>query len=230
MGFVNDPNFIPDAGSYGDYLMMNEYGGTWMELPLAKVADYMDSVHMSYPDKPFFISEFGLCEPDFKGGDERRTRDMIYHMAIYETRPYVSGAIYFDLNDYRTHEPGTNDDNKYRRRIHGVYDMYGNPKPSMKVLREMSSPVEVQGLSQSGKDKLSVLIFGSIGLPQHTARGYKLYLSDKEDNYLQTKPYDIPELKPGEKIYIETDDLLHAKYIVTIVRPNGYITSQKAFY
>jgi beta-glucuronidase len=36
----------------------------------------------------------------------------------------------------------------YRRRIHGVYDMYGNPKPSMKVLRELSSPMEVQQMRQ----------------------------------------------------------------------------------
>ena len=63
----------------------------------------LDSVHMSYPKMPFFISEFGLCEPNFKGGDERRLQDLIYHMSLYETKDYVQGAIYFDLTDYRTH-------------------------------------------------------------------------------------------------------------------------------
>lgn len=228
--FYNNPKFIPDAAADGDYLMMNEYGGSWWSIPVAKIGMYMDSVHASYPNKPFFISEFGLCEPNFKGGDERRAEDLIYHMSIYESKLYVEGAIYFDLTDYRTHYPGTAENNKFRRRVHGIYDMYGNPKPSMKILREMSSPVEVQSLNQWKKGKLNVLVFGSIGLPQHTVKGYKLYLSDKEDNYLSTKAYDIPELKPGEKAYVEVDDLYNGKGVVTVVRPTGYIVSQKSFY
>lgn len=227
--FYNNPKFVPDAANDGDYLMMNEYGGSWWDIPIGKIHHYLDSVHQSYPGKPFFISEFGLCEPNFKGGDERRVEDLIYHMGIYESKPYVEGAIYFDLTDYRTHYPGTSEKNKFRRRIHGVYDMYGNPKPSMKVLRELSSPVEVQAVRNWKKGKLNVLIFGSIGLPQHTVKGYKLYVSDKTDNYATTKMYELPELKPGDKINFEVDDLYNGKAIITIVRPTGFVVSQKTF-
>ena len=229
-GFSNASNFVPDAGSYGDYIMMNEYGGSWWPVPTGQIHRYLDSVHMSYPDKPFFISEFGLCEPNFKGGDERRLQDLIYHMAIYESKPYVEGAIYFDLTDYRTHYPGTKEENKYRRRIHGVYDMYGKPKPSMKVLRDLSSPIEIQTMNKWKKDKLSILVFGSIGLPQHAVKGYKLYLSDSTGNYKGTKAYDIPFLKPGESAYIEVDDLYNGTGVVTIARPTGYVATQKSFY
>ncbi|MES2416700.1 MAG: glycoside hydrolase family 2 TIM barrel-domain containing protein [Bacteroidota bacterium] len=227
--FYNDPKFVPDAANDGDYLMMNEYGGSWWKIPSAKISNYLDSVHLSYPNKPFFISEFGLCEPNFKGGDERRIEDLIYHIAVFETKPYIEGAIYFDLTDYRTHYPGTNDNDKFRRRIHGVYDMYGKPKPSMRVLRELSSPLEVQALSQGKKNKLNVSMFGSIGLPQHIVKGYKLYLSDREDNFATTKAYNLPEIKPGQLLDFEIDDLYNGKGIITIVRPTGFIASQKSF-
>ncbi len=108
--------------------------------------------------------------------------------------------------------------------------MYGNPKPSMKVLREQSSPLEVQTVGVSSKGKLTITVYGSIGLPQHTVKGYKLYLSDKTDNYKSTKEYELPLIKPGEKVSFEVDDLYEGKGIVTIVRPTGYVTSQKSFY
>ena len=154
--------------------------------------------------------------------------DLIYHMGIYENKPYVEGAIYFDLTDYRTHYPGTSDTTKYRRRIHGVYDMYGKPKPSMKVLRELSSPVEVQQARQWKKGKLNLLIYGSIGLPQHTVKGYKVFVS-KDNDYKNGKSYDLPELKPGDKLDFEVDDLFSGKAVITVVRPTGYVVSQKAF-
>lgn len=229
-GFINNPKFTPDAGSLGDYIMMNEYGGSWWSIPTGKIHNYLDSIHMSYHDKPFFISEFGLCEPNFKGGDERRIEDLIYHMAIYESKPFVEGAIYFDLTDYRTHYPGTSENDKFRRRIHGVYDMYGQPKPSMKVLRELSSPVEVQGLQKKENRKLDIVILGSMGLPQHVVNGYCVYLSKGADDYQQTKSYKLPTLQPGGKISLEVDDLYNGGGFVTVVRPNGYIVSQKSFY
>lgn len=226
--FHNDPKHVPDAGGYGDLLMMNEYGGSWWTLPEAAVPAYLDSVHDTYPDRPFFISEFGVCEPNFAGGEERRTRDLVRHMAYYESKPYINGAIYFDLTDYRTHYPGTSDNGRYRRRIHGVYDMYGAPKPSMRVLREESSPVEVQQMRRWEPGKLNLLIFGSIGLPQHAVRGYTLFLSATED-HRAGRAYPLPEISPGQQLDFEVDDLFGGKGVVTIVRPTGHVVTQKVF-
>lgn len=106
--------------------------------------------------------------------------------------------------------------------------MYGNPKP--KVLRELSSPVEVQQARQWAKGKLNILIFGSIGLPQHIVRGYKLYLSDSTGNYKNYKEYNLPEIKPGEEVDFEINDLFNGEGIVTVINPLGYVASQKSFY
>lgn len=227
--FQDDKNFTPDAGSLGDYINMNEYATVWWNIPEAELSTYLDRVHATYPDKPFFISEFGLVGPNSRGGDERRIRDMIYHMAVYETKPYLVGAIYFDLTDYRTHYPGTPVTGRFQQRLHGVYDFYGNPKPSMKALREVSSPVEVQVLRQSGNGKAKVLVFGSKGLPQHTVKGYRLYISKNENVFKDQKSYPIPDLKPGEKAWIDVDDNFNGEGIVTVVRPNGFVASQKNF-
>lgn len=228
--YYNSPIFTPDAANDGDYIMMNEYGASWWNVPLGQIHAYLDSVHLSYPDKPFFISEFGFCEPNFKGGDQRRLEDLIYHMAVYESKSYVEGAIYFDLTDYRTHFPGTPEKNKFRKRVHGVYDMYGRPKPSMTVLREMSSPIEVQQVRKWDKGKLNLLIYGSMGLPQHIAKGYKLYISEKDQSYTSGKMYNLPDINPGQQINFEVDELNDGNVIVTIVRPLGYVVTQKSFY
>ena len=37
-------------------------------------------------------------------------------------------------------------------------------------------------------------------------------------------------LNPGEKVNFEVDDLYDGKGIITIVRPTGYIATQKSFY
>jgi beta-galactosidase len=228
--FSDEAGFVPDAAASGDYLMMNEYGGSWWTIPQAQISLYLNKVHQSYPDKPFFISEFGLCEPNFKGGDQRRLEDLIYHMAVYESKPYIEGAIYFDLTDYRTHYPGTSDNGKYRRRIHGIYDMYGKPKASMPVLRELSSPIEVMQTRQDQKGKMAVTLFGSLGLPEHEVKGYTLYVSDQANNYLQYKAYPLPDIKPGQQIDFIVDDLFNGAAIITILRPTGYVVSQKSFY
>jgi beta-galactosidase len=99
----------------------------------------------------------------------------------------------------------------------------------MAVLRELSSPIEVQQMTKKG-NKLSLRIYGSIGLPQHIVRGYKLYVSDKTANYSSYKMYDLPEIKPGQRINFDVDNLFGGKGIVTIVTPLGYITTQKSFF
>lgn len=76
--------------------------------------------------------------------------------------------------------------------------------------------------------KLNLLIFGSIGLPQHAVRGYTLFLSATED-HRAGRAYPLPEISPGQQLDFEVDDLFGGKGVVTIVRPTGHVVTQKVF-
>ncbi|MBK7213714.1 MAG: hypothetical protein IPH88_10570 [Bacteroidales bacterium] len=99
----DNPNLPPDASSQGDMLCWNEYTPSWYEQPIENTLGNIEYVRKEYPNRPVVISEFGLCEPAFPGGDERRIRDVQYQIPTYGSVPYVAGFIYFCLNDYRTH-------------------------------------------------------------------------------------------------------------------------------
>lgn len=226
--YINHPNFTPDVSAQGDYIAMNEYGGSWWKVPLDKIPAYLDSIHLSYPDKPLIISEFGLCEPNFSGGDERRVVDLKNHLAIYQSKPYIAAAIYFDLTDYRTHYPGTFENDKFRRRIHGVYDMFGVEKPSKKVLQELSSPIAMADRIYKENGKMQISIEGKNGIPQYTATGYQLFISENETNYLLGASFRLPTIAPGKKVKVDLPQSLAGKKLwFSIVRPNGYLVIQK---
>ncbi len=123
-----------DATLHGDIAMWNDYLGLWL-----KSKDVTRDVVGTYKqcgDMPCVISEFGLCEPFFSGGDQRRSEILQSRVALYQTLPNVVGYVWFSLNDYRT-QCGEDGKGRMRRRIHGSTDLYGNTKPSYEILKEL---------------------------------------------------------------------------------------------
>lgn len=121
-----------DAAAEGDICMWNDYLGSWMPS-----RDYEKDMHTALQranGKPLVVSEFGLCEPHFKGGDPRRIEIYKEKLALYAQLDFA-GWIYFCLNDYRTHI-GESGEGKYRQRIHGSVDMQGNRKPSYAFIQK----------------------------------------------------------------------------------------------
>jgi beta-galactosidase len=219
----------PDASGVGDILMWNEYQDTWYLSDPAAIGTLLDSIHAAYPAKPMMISEYGLCEPANQGGDERRLRDMIYHTAVFESKPYVAGAIYFSLNDFRTHF-GEEGAGVRKRRVHGVFDIDGVAKPSAGVLAGLSSPVEILNVGWYTGHRLEVAVIASSGLPSHPLRGYTLYWSAPgEDFRTRGIAVRIPDLLPGEKFRVPLDAVPGPKVDVTVVRPTGEIVARRTF-
>ena len=94
-----------------DVIGVNEYFG-WYPGPNGQIADrdalpeYLDSVRACYPKKAIFISEFG-AEANREGPVEEKgtfpyQQDFVnYHLGVYATRPWLSGAIYWALQEFR---------------------------------------------------------------------------------------------------------------------------------
>jgi beta-glucuronidase len=109
-------NGYPAAGCRPQYagldvLGVNEYFG-WYPGPNGQIADrdtmsaYLDSVRACYPKKAIFISEFG-AEANRDGPVEEKgtyayQQDFVnYHLGVYATKPWLSGAIYWALQEFR---------------------------------------------------------------------------------------------------------------------------------
>jgi beta-glucuronidase len=94
-----------------DVLGINEYFG-WYPGPNGQIADrdavsdYLDSVRACYPKKALMISEFG-AEANRDGPLEEKgtysyQQDFVnYHLGVYATKPWLSGAIYWALQEFR---------------------------------------------------------------------------------------------------------------------------------
>jgi beta-glucuronidase len=106
----------PSAGCqprYGplDGIGVNDYFG-WYPGPSGQIADrtllseYLDSVRACYPNKAIVVSEFGAEAirdgPVEEKGTYAFQQDFVnFHMGIFATKPWLSGAIYFALQEFR---------------------------------------------------------------------------------------------------------------------------------
>lgn len=203
-----------DAGRVGDFLMWNDYYGTWYGPETDRIGFILENIHHDFPDKPLCIAEFGLCEPTFKGGDERRRKDMTIHIDNYLNRDFIGGAIYFSLNDYRTHF-GESGKGRFRQRIHGVTDLIGKKKPSYELLKQKWSPLKLEVLT-SANTGIEVRVTCRDELPAYTIRNYSLQTKVGEDLIEQIK---LPKLKPGESrvIRLKKCETIH------VYRPGGFL-------
>lgn len=190
-----------DGVRCGDLLMINDYMGTWHG-ERDEAAEWA-RVLAANPDRALLPAEFGLCEPAFSGGDERRAAIFREKMARYRTMPQVAGTIYFCLNDYRT-QMGEDGAGRLRRRVHGSTDWSGNPKPSYEAVRAECSPLQVC------PDPRGVRLVCRDTLPCYTLRGYVLRAGDRT--------VAIPTLHPGESWVCPGVDPAGC----TILRPTGF--------
>jgi beta-glucuronidase len=137
----------PAAGcqpEYGplDVIGINEYFG-WYPGPNGQIADratlseYLDGVRQCYPSKAIVISEFGAEAnrdgPIEEKGTFQHQQDFVnYHLGVHGSKPWLSGSIYWALEEFRV-RPGWEGGNpRPQQPIHqkGLITFDGRRKPA----------------------------------------------------------------------------------------------------
>jgi beta-galactosidase len=212
-----------DATGAGDMIFWNDYIGTWHgDLDRSEVIGQLIG---DYPDKPIVVAEYGLCEPAFAGGDPRRMEILLQNTLEYRKHPGIAALIYFSLNDYRT-QMGEEGEGRLCQRVHGSTDLYGNPKPSYKMLRSIGSPVMLSAAAGSAGG-LVLTIEARNDVPSHRIAGYSVELWGAN---LQPMRLEVPALAPGERCALavggawarDSDERDWSAGHVRIMRPNQF--------
>ncbi|MCU1271945.1 MAG: hypothetical protein JWN74_3239 [Acidobacteriaceae bacterium] len=218
-----------DVAGLMDIIETNEYYGSWAPGTSDDVARHLDEIHAAFPGKPIVISEYGYCActPDRPEGDQQRTEILHSHDIAIRSKEFVSGAIFFCYNDYRTHV-GDRGVGPLRQRAHGVVDVYGAHKASYELLRRESSPVESVKVEHQ-LNKFEVLIRTRGDLPMYTLRGYKLRgLFFGQGNIpIEQQEVALPETAPGSEVKLEllfTQSEPPTHIQIDVLRPTDFST------
>ena len=195
-----------DGTIFGDMMMINDYIGTWTG-PLDQ-HDELKKMIRCNPGKPLIPSEFGLCEPFWKGGDARRTQIFLEKMNAYREYPEIAGTINFCLNDYRT-QMGEDGEGKLKKRIHGSTDLYGVPKASYYTVQKECAPY------RASRDCEGITITCRSTLPAYTMIGYCGEI--KNSGGQVTNRVYLPDLAPQDAWRVS----LSPGETLSLFRPTG---------
>ena len=145
---ISDWPGVPCQRAYAplDVIGFNDYFG-WFDAGGGSTDDrdalspFLDSFRSCYPDKALFISEFGFDANRDGPVEERGTYQFqsdaaAYHLRVFASKRWLSGAMYFLLQDaattlgYRGGNPWP--DPPFDQK--GLIDLYGNAKPAFAIV------------------------------------------------------------------------------------------------
>jgi beta-glucuronidase len=130
-----------DVLGYNDYFGWFDAGGGSTDDRDA-LSPFLDTLRACYPRQAMMISEFGF-EGNRDGPIEERgtyafqSNATAFHLGVYASKPWLSGALYFALQDFAA-RPGwgggdPRPDPPFVQK--GMVDLAGNPKPVFSVVQ-----------------------------------------------------------------------------------------------
>ena len=216
-----------DAAGLMDFIETNEYFGSWSPGSPEAVAKHLDDLYAAFPRKPVVISEYGYCActRDRPEVDEKRIEILRSHDAVFRSKDFVAGAIFFCYNDYRTHV-GYSGVGALKQNVHGVVDLCGAQKASYEVLRRELSPVESLTV-ENRLNAFQLRLRTRHDLPMYSLRGYKLRgtFYGEGDIPVEQREVELPEIAAGNETTVDltfnqSGVPLHVKF--DILRPIGF--------
>jgi len=168
------------AANDADFLMMNQYFGSWHG-PANELSASLDKVDRMFPHKMVIISEFGLSGifgKDEEDADRKRVKIIQDQMPELARRDWIAGAILWCYQDYKSRrnlrfglEEGYVD--------HGVVDEYRQRRPSYYVWKEINAPATISAEWNNSQDvptsfTATVKPNSPDTLPSYPLRDYRL--------------------------------------------------------
>jgi beta-glucuronidase len=145
-----------DVIGYNDYFGWFDSGGGATD-DRDELGPFLDSLHACYPNKGLIVSEFGF-EANRSGPVEERGTYAFqadaaqYHLGVFASKPYLSGAIWFALQSFAAAPGWTGGDPLGSPPFvqKGEIDQYGNPTPLFPVIQSIyKSTVQIAPVSSA---------------------------------------------------------------------------------
>jgi hypothetical protein len=225
------------AANDADFLMMNQYFGSWHG-PEAELSASLDKVDRMFPGKMVVISEFGLpglFARDGEDADRKRVKIIQEQIPELARRDWIAGAILWCYQDYKSRrnlrlgiEEGYVD--------HGLVDEYRQRKPSYYVWKEMNAPAAVTVRWNNDKDVPSSFTAtvepNSLDhLPSYPLRDYSLSWEIYDDTKLLTRGESrLADLSATQSVSGQVEgnaDTRKLQLHLALVRPTGEIAADK---
>ena len=216
-----------DVAGLMDFIETNEYFGSWAPGTPVEVAEHLDKIHAAFPGKPVVISEYGYCAcaDDRPEGDGHRIEILRSQDAVFRSRNFVAGAIFFCYNDYRTHV-GYSGVGALKQNVHGVVNLCGARKASYDVLRDESSPIDSLTV-ENHLNAFKLALKTQYDVPMYNLRSYTLRGTFYAEGEIPTErqELELPELAPGAEFttvltFSQSGVPLHVKF--EVLRPTGF--------
>lgn len=193
-----------EASQYVDFVSANIYGD---HLRL------LQHIHSLYPNKPVYISEFGV-RTDAVKSEADRVAYLRKAMQDFRQCDYVAGASIWTFNDYFSRFPGTNP-NGYRP--WGLVEPDRSPRDMYIVWQEEFAPATIE-LVKKEAGHASIRVTARNDFPAYILKGYTLKCNGTD--------FPLQTLQPGESTLLNIP-LAGGTAVVALIKPGGYTIMQK---
>jgi hypothetical protein len=226
------------AANDADFVMMNQYFGSWHG-PASALPASLDKVDGLFPHKMVIISEFGLpgvFAKDAENADRMRVKIIEDQIPELARRDWIAGAIFWCYQDYKSRRnlrPGLEEGYV----DHGLVDEYRQRRPSYYVWKEMNTPASLEARFERASDSAPMSFTASVQantmerLPSYPLHDYRLEWEVRDDNnkMIASGAQALPDLAKAQTFVGKLQPLAQTGALrlhLTLLNPSGLVAAE----